>query len=76
MTRRTFRFVPVRDDDEAGANRQTESLAALALVLLLVVLGLFLAKTLSCKSAVEDCLLSGRRNCDAVVVSHPLPQLW
>ncbi len=72
---RMFRFVPLGDEEEA-ANRQTESLAALALVLTLVVVGLFLVRTLSCKAAVEDCLISGRRNCDAVLVAHPLPQPW
>jgi hypothetical protein len=76
MTRRMFRLIAAREDEEAGANRQTESLAGLALVLLLVVVGLFLVRTLSCKARVEDCLMSGRRNCDAVLIAHPLPRLW
>jgi hypothetical protein len=65
-----------RDEEQANADRQTESLAALAVLLALVLLGLFLFRALSAESAVEDCLLSGRRNCDAVAVAHPSPALW
>ncbi len=74
---RVYRFI-LHDDDEdrAGANRQTASLAALALVLFLVVLGLFLVRTLAAECAVEDCLLAGRRNCDAVLATHPSPLPW
>ncbi len=57
------------EDDEDGANRQTASLAGLAVALLLVVVGLFLVHTLQTKCAIEDCLLSGRTNCSAVLVS-------
>lgn len=57
------------DDDEEGADRQTASLAGLAVALLLVVIGLFLVRTLHAKCVVEDCLLSGRSNCDALVLS-------
>lgn len=54
-----------RDDEgeEAGANRQTASLAGLALTLLLVVLALGLTHALQRKAAIEDCLLTGRTNC-------------
>ncbi len=51
------------EDDEAGANRQTVSLAALAVTLLLVVASFALVQQLRYKSNVEDCLLSGRTNC-------------
>jgi phosphate starvation-inducible membrane PsiE len=57
------------EDDQEEADRQTTSLAGLAVALLLVVIGLFLVRTLQVKSVIEDCLLSGRSNCDAVVVS-------
>jgi hypothetical protein len=52
-----------REDDQAGANRQTASLGGLALVLLLVIVCLLLVRELQYKSTVEDCLLSGRSNC-------------
>ena len=55
------------EDDGAEANRVTSSLAALAFALLLVVVGLFLVRHLSEKSRVEDCLMAGRINCDAVL---------
>jgi hypothetical protein len=57
------------DDEQETADRQTASLAGLAIALLLVVLGLFLVHALSAKAAVEDCLLSGRTNCDLIIVS-------
>lgn len=50
-------------DEQADADRQTASLAGLAVTLLLVVLGLFLVRELHEKSIVEDCLLSGQVRC-------------
>ena len=58
------------EDEEAGANRQTVSLAALALTLLLVVASFALFQELRYKATIEDCLLSGRTNCG---VSITLP---
>ena len=55
------------EGEEAGADRQTASLAALALTLFLVVIALALTHALQRKSAVEDCLLSGRTNCNLVL---------
>jgi hypothetical protein len=54
-------------DEDPGdeADRQTASLAALAVILLLLVLGLGLLHVLQSKSATEDCLMAGYRNCDA-----------
>ncbi len=74
---RLFRIAFRPDDDQADADRQTASLAAMALVLALVVVGLFLIRTLTASCAVEDCLMAGRRNCDAVLAAQPsvLPQL-
>jgi hypothetical protein len=50
-------------EDQADADRQTTSLAGLAVSLLLVVLGLFLVKELHAKSLLVDCLLSGQNHC-------------
>jgi hypothetical protein len=61
------RVVSRPEDDESAANRQTASLAALAATLLLVVLALQLIRVLSASAAIEDCLMAGRRDCDAVV---------
>lgn len=55
------------EDDEAEDDRVTLSLAGLAVALLVVVASLFIIHTLAQKARVEDCLLAGRSNCDAVV---------
>ena len=52
-----------RDDDD----RKTAGLAGLCVLLALVVAGLFLVKHLHAVSAIEDCLLTGRTNCEKVV---------
>jgi hypothetical protein len=52
------------------ANRQTASLAGLAVALLLVVVGLFLVQELHAKAMLEDCLLAGHRNCVVLATLH------
>ncbi len=39
----------------------------MAFALLLVVVGLFLVQHLASKARLEDCLLSGRTNCDQIL---------
>jgi len=56
-------------DEAAEANRLTASLAGLAVALMLVVAGLFLIQHLRDKAQIEDCLMSGRLNCDATLVT-------
>ena len=68
---RIVRLIFTGDDDQEEADRQTASLAGLAVTLLLVVVGLFLIRQLHHKCVVEDCLLSGRRNCDVVLAAGP-----
>lgn len=55
------------ETEQSEADRVTSSLAGLAVVLLLVAAGLFLVQHLRDKARVEDCLLSGRLNCDQLV---------
>ena len=57
------------DDGDNDADRQTASLAGVAITLLLLVIGLFLVHTLESKVAIEDCLMSGRTNCDLLLHS-------
>lgn len=57
--------------DLEAANRQTASLAGAAVTLALLVVGLFLVHVLHEKVMVEDCLMSGRGNCDAMVSGAP-----
>ncbi len=52
-----------QEDEQAGANRQTQSLAGLAVTLFLLVVSLGLVQMLHNKATLEDCLLSGRSNC-------------
>ena len=59
------------EDEQAAADRQTASLAGLAAVLLLVVLALHLIRVLTATASIQDCLMAGRRDCDAVVTTHP-----
>lgn len=58
-------------EDQEAADRQTASLAGVAITLLLLVVGLFLVHELHAKGMIEDCLLSGRSNCDAVLANMP-----
>ena len=54
--------------DEPAAERQTASLAAIVVILLLLVSSLFLVKQLRTATRLEDCLLSGRHDCDTLLV--------
>jgi hypothetical protein len=54
-------------DDLEAENRQTASLAGVVVTLVLLIVGLFLVQELRVKAAIEDCLMSGRRNCDMFV---------
>ena len=58
-----------RARDQQEADRRTAGLAALAVVLLLLIGGLMLAKTLRSKSMLEDCLMAGRRDCDRLIMA-------
>ena len=55
------------EDDQHAADRQTASLAGLAVTLLLIVVSLFLLRQLQITSRVEDCMLANRINCDMLV---------
>jgi hypothetical protein len=55
------------DTDDRTAQRQTASLAGIAVILLLLVGGLFLVQQLRSASMIQDCLMAGRRNCDVLV---------
>lgn len=56
-----------RDREQEEANRVTASLAGLAMALFLVVAGLYLVQHLRRAAIVEDCLMSGRSNCDQLI---------
>jgi hypothetical protein len=50
------------DDDKANETQRGALIAAAAVVVLMIV-GLFLAHSLSASSRLQDCLMSGRTNC-------------
>ena len=54
-------------EDQQEAERQTASLAGVAVTLLLLAVGLFLVRELHASSTIEDCLMAGRTNCDWLV---------
>lgn len=58
-------------DLQEAADRQTASLAGVAVALLLLILGLFLVRELHAKAQLEDCLMSGRSNCNIEISSAP-----
>ena len=64
-----YGYRPWRPRPEEDANRQTASLAAFVVILLLLASGLFLVHTLRAKAKLEDCLMSGRHDCDSLVSS-------
>jgi hypothetical protein len=65
-------FTPARsssptmtDDPEQGGNRRG-AIAGLAIAVVLLAVGLWLARELTATSKMQDCLMSGRTNCDVI----------
>ena len=52
-------------DPDQGGNR-LGALAGLAVAVVLLVVGLWLARELSATSKMQDCLMSGRTNCNVI----------
>ncbi|CAH2599733.1 conserved protein of unknown function [Rhodovastum atsumiense] len=59
-----------RDEEQQEADRQTSSLAGLAVALLIVVVSLLVVQRLATKAAIEDCLIAGRANCDLMLTGE------
>jgi hypothetical protein len=53
------------DDPEQGGSRRP-AIAGLAIAVVLLVAGLWLAHQLTAASKMQDCLMSGRTNCNAI----------
>ncbi|MEI7710052.1 MAG: hypothetical protein WCI94_01375 [Rhodospirillales bacterium] len=58
------------EQQREDATRQTEALAGVAIVLVVLIAGLFLVHTLYDKSKIEDCLMAGRMDCDKLARGH------
>jgi hypothetical protein len=57
--------VTVADDPEQGGSRRG-ALAGLAIAVVLLVIGVWLAHQLTAASKMQDCLASGRTNCNPI----------
>jgi hypothetical protein len=53
------------NDPEQGRNRRP-AIAGLAIAAVLLVVGLWLAHELTATSKMQDCLMSGRTNCNVI----------
>jgi hypothetical protein len=53
------------DDPEQGGN-QRMALVGLGIAVLLLVVGVWLSHQLSAASKMQDCLMSGRTNCNTI----------
>ncbi len=73
---RSHGFGLSRREEQADHDRQTSSLAAMAVLLALVVVGLFLIRTLGAERKLEDCLLAGRSDCDLALPQSHFAQSW
>jgi hypothetical protein len=52
-------------DPDQGGNRPG-AIVGLAIAVVLLVMGLWLARELSATSKIQDCLMSGRTNCNVI----------
>ena len=59
-------------DPDMEAERQTASLAGLAVTLALVAACLFLIQRLAASSRIEDCMMAGRSDCNRLVAVFSL----
>jgi len=56
-----------REDPPQGGNPNA-ALAGLGIAIVLLAVGVWLAKELTSASKIQDCLMSGRSNCDPIEV--------
>jgi hypothetical protein len=54
--------------EHEDAERQTAALMGFIVILVLAIAGVILVRELRIKSALEDCLMAGRRNCAPIEV--------
>lgn len=57
------REIDLQREREEDDRRFTNSLAGLAVALLLIVIGLYVTEQLAAQSKLEDCVLQGRADC-------------
>lgn len=54
------------DEPEQGENNRSPAILGLGIAVVLLVAGLWLAHQLTAASKMQDCLMSGRSNCDVI----------
>jgi hypothetical protein len=60
------RPLPDEQEDETTEDRRTASLAGIVVILLLLIGGLFLVHRIHSSTAIQDCVMAGRNNCDTI----------
>lgn len=72
-----FRIVTT-DDVQSTADRQTAGLAAIAVLLILVVTGVWITRELMAADMLQSCIASGNRHCEERVpaLRRLLPANW
>ena len=56
----------LRPDASEPQGNRTPAMAGLAIAVVLLVVGLWLARELTAASKMQDCLMSGRTNCNEI----------
>jgi hypothetical protein len=56
----------LKHDNPRPQENRTPAMAGLAIAVVLLVVGLWLARELTAASKMEDCLMSGRTNCNVI----------
>jgi hypothetical protein len=56
--------IKLQDSESEGS--RTPAMAGLAIAVVLLVVGLWLARELTAASKMQDCLMSGRTNCNVI----------
>ena len=56
----------IRQEPAESQASRTPAMAGLAVAVLLLVVGLWLARELTAASKMQDCLMSGRTNCNVI----------
>jgi hypothetical protein len=56
----------VTDPDQGDGDNRLGALAGLVIVIVLLAVGIWLARDLSAASKMQDCVMSGRTNCNTI----------
>jgi len=65
---------PQTDESDDYRHRMMTNIAGVAVVVVLIITGIWIADTMASMRKNQDCVLSGRRGCTPV--DAPLPQRW